>query len=217
MRGIKWMAAAGLIIGAQTLTAGHVFFTDFESGVPGQFSGAGAAEGTQGFVSAVPAFQTLFLRNSTLSPIVNTTLTLNSLPAHNFLSISFLLAIIDQWDGSAPGYDDRFNVSVDGTTVFSQNYTNFDGDQPYGGTRLSFGCLCGFNATSDSSYSLDLWNIPHTSSTATIDFFASGSTWAADDNSWAIDNVDVDANIPEPGSAVLMIAGLAAIVLRRRK
>jgi hypothetical protein len=217
MRAMKWIAAAGLMIGAQTLTAGQVFFTDFESGVPVEFSGAGAAEGTQGFGVAVPAFQTLFLRNSTLSPILNTTLTLSSLPAHSYLSISFLLAIIDQWDGDAPTFDDRFNVSVDGTPVFSQNYTNFDGDRPYGGTRLSFGCVCGFNAMSDSSYSVALWNIPHTSSTATIDFFASGPTWAADDNSWGIDNVDVAAAVPEPGSAVLLIAGLAGVMFRRRR
>jgi MYXO-CTERM domain-containing protein len=208
------MIAAGLLIGAQTLTASQVFFTDFESGAPAAFSGAGGVEATQGF-SGIAGFQSMFLRNSTLSPIFSTTLTLTSLPSHTALSVGFLVAIIDQWDGAAPGFDDRFNVSVDGTPVFSQNYTNFDGSQPYGGTRMSFGCLCGFNPMSDSSYAVML-AIPHTASTATIDFVASGPTWAADDNSWAIDNVSVSA-VPEPGAGLLAMTGLGALIVWRRR
>jgi hypothetical protein len=35
-------------------------------------------------------------------------------------------------------------------------------------------------------------NIPHTSSTLTVEWFASGAGWqAGDDESWAIDNVEV--------------------------
>ena len=216
MRIPAWMVAAGLMIGAQTLTAGQVFFTDFESGVPGEFSGAGAAEGTQGF-SGISTFQTLFLRNSTLSPILASTLTLTSLPSHTFLNIGFLLAIIDGWDGAAPGFDDRFNVNVDGTPVFSQNYTNYDLGQPYGGVRLTTsGCSCGFGATGDNAYLLSL-NVPHTASTATIDFFASGPNYAVDDNSWAIDDVSVSAEVPEPSSLLLLASGAVALLLRRRK
>lgn len=216
MRALKWMMAVGSLIGAQTLTAGQVFYTDFETGAPPAFSGAGAVEGTQGF--AGPPFLTQFLRNATLSPILSSTLTITSLPVHTNISLNFLLAILDDWDGSAPGFDDRFNVNVDGNPVFSQNYTNFDGDQPYGGTRLSFGCLCGFGPTSDSSYSVGLLNIPHTGSTATIDFFASGPTWAADDNSWAIDNVEVSTDaVPEPASGLLLLTGIGGLVAWRRR
>jgi hypothetical protein len=213
MRVAKWMIAAGLMIGAQTLNAGQVFFEDFETGSGGLTGGDGVV-GTQGF-SGVPGFLTQFYRNSTLNPIVPTTLTLNGLPSHNFLNVSFLLAIIDQWDGDALG--DQFNMTVDGTPVLGQTYTNYDLGQPYAGTRLSTsGCDCGFGSQGDNAYALTL-SVPHTSSTATIEFFASGPNWASDDNSWAIDNLSVSADVPEPGVWVLMASGLLALVLGRRR
>ena len=127
MRVATWMIAAGLTIGAQTLSAGQVYFEDFEVGTGG-LAGAGAREGTQGFSgvpAGVPGFQSWFFRNTTTGV---TTLTLNSLPSHAFLNIGFLLGIIDGWDGVVLG--DTFNVTVDSSPVFVQTYTNYDLGQP---------------------------------------------------------------------------------------
>ena len=214
MRVATWMIAAGLLIGSQALNAGQVYFEHFEAGTGG-LTGAGAREGTQGF-SGVPApapgFQSWFFRNTTTTP---TTLTLGLLPSHSFLNIGFLLAIIDQWDGEING--DRFNVTVDGNPVFSPTYTNYDLGQPYGGTRLTTsGCACGFDGTtSDNGYAVSL-SVPHTSSTATIEFFGSGALYTVDNNSWAIDNLAVSAEVPEPGTMLLAGIGAAALLLRRR-
>jgi PEP-CTERM motif-containing protein len=223
MRVATWMITAGLLIGAQTLTAGQVFFSDFESGTPAEVGGYVNRASTEQYPTFAPSFSNWFLWNDTTgNPASPTTLTLTGLPAHTFLDISFMLAVIDSWDGTGAGPDgpDFFNVKVDGSPVFSGAYNNTNAGDPYSGTRLFFNQEAGFNSSfGDSAYSLALKGIAHTTSTATIEFFASGAGWAGlTDESWAVDNLDVStSSVPEPSSILLLFSGAAAIFVRRRK
>jgi len=107
--------------------SGHAagyFSTDFNNGVPGEFSGVTTVEGVQGYAGYGPVgnpFGGDFLRNTSIMP---TTLTLTGLPSHTAININFLLAIIDSWDGLGNNGPDYFNVSVGGVSVFKKSFTN---------------------------------------------------------------------------------------------
>jgi hypothetical protein len=167
-----------------------------------------------------------------------TSLTLTGLPAHTSVDLHFLLAVINSWDG-LPGTHgfaggDYFNVTIDGNTVFSYAFDNFyDFNQTYIppiGVQLTsrpFADL-GFpdpnGQFADSAYNLGLdpvfSNIPHTSSTITIDWFASGPGWqGGTDESWGMDNLSISVNsVPEPASVTMLaIAGLCLLEYSRRR
>lgn len=186
-----------------------IFSADFDSGVPSEFSGVTTTEGVQGYAAlgtGSNVFGGNFLRNSNVLE-ASTTLTLTNLPPHDSISLSFLLAIIDSWDGDSGtcfATGDGFNVSVDGTPIFTEAFENSTcGIQTYippVGVELARRANLGFNTGptyfSDSAYNMGLdptfQNIPHTSSTLTIEWFTSGGGWqGGTDESWAIDNVQV--------------------------
>jgi hypothetical protein len=149
-----------------------------------------------------------------------TTLTLTGLPVHTTLTLGFLFAAIDTWDGdfSAVGapVPDYFNVTVDGASVFRQTLSNYrDHVQqtyvPPAGVLLTprpFPELgwqvrptngAGYPDFGDAAYNLGadpaFANIPHSASSVTIRWFADGSGWqGGDDESWAIDRVSVALN-----------------------
>jgi hypothetical protein len=209
-----------------------------------QFSGAATTEPVGLYAGIGPAgnqFGGQFLRNATGSVSVAqtpTTLTLTGLPVHSTLTLRFLLAAIDTWDGdfSAPGapVPDYFNVTVDGGSVFRQTLSNYrDNVQqsytPPPGVQLlsrpfpELGWQVrptnggGFPDFGDAAYNLGadpaFANIPHTASSVTIRWFADGSGWqGGDDESWAIDRVAVSVN----SDSVLAVpfAGAEALGLR---
>ena len=184
------------------------FSTDFNSGVPAEFSGVTSSEGVQGYAGLgtdLNVFGGDFLRNSDVSGTA-TTLALTNLPAHDSISLSYLLAIIDSWDGiGCHAGPDSFNVTVDGLSIFTEVFVNHVcGAQTYvppAGVELARIEQLGFNPLADgyhddSAYDIGLdpafQNIPHTSSTLTIEWFASGPLWqGSTDESWAIDNVQI--------------------------
>jgi len=187
------------------------FSSDFESGVPVEFSGITTRESVQGY--AAHGFSGHFLRNLTSSPPQKTTLTLSNLPTHDFISIRFLLAIIDTWDGTVPGPGpDFFNVTLDGISIFSESFQNaFGGDENYAappGVLLVEKTQLGFRDASpndrESGFSMGndpaFQKIPHSAPTAVIEWFASGAGWdhagdgGAADESWAIDDVFVSVS-----------------------
>ena len=191
-----------------------VFSTDFNAGVPAQFSGITTTEPVQGYEglgTGSNVFGGDFLRNTSGKnfgggpPPAKTTLTLTGLPAHSSVSLRFLLAIIDSWDGnSCFAGPDIFNVKVDGLLIFSEVFENSDcGTQTYvppAGVELVRKVQLGFNPGNthhrDAAYNMGLEpafnDIPHTSSTLTIEWFSSGSGWqGGTDESWGIDNVEV--------------------------
>ena len=202
-----------------------VYSNDFEgaptvaAGVTATVSGAGGTEGSQGY--SAYGFGTTFYRNdSTGDPAASTTFTLLGLQAHTSLSVGFLLAVIDSWDGMAGNgcAPDQFSVKLDGTTIFSTDFGNVrDGScgahpQTYGTSNaLLFpgagnidntgtSTDVGFNSRwNDAAYNMALeslfQNIAHTANTATFEVFASGAGWqGGDDESWAVDNVRVTLN-----------------------
>jgi len=187
-----------------------VFSSDFDgASVPTEISGPGILASVEGYDGLGPAdnpYSGQFLRNTaTGDPATATTLTLTNLPPHQSISIRFLLAIIDSWEGN----NDRFTVALDGEAIFSNTFRNNNAGQgyPYPAGTLIFRAQeaagsSGSNAFRESGYDMSreasLRDIPHTASTATITFFASGNSWdGGDDESWAIDNLEVTVS-PAP-------------------
>ena len=206
---------AAMCAAAGAASAQQVFSSDFESGLPAEFSGSGAVEGTQGYASY--GFGSQFLRNDTLgSPSI---LTLTNLPAHTSISIDLVLAAIDSWDSTNGNPSpDFFNISVDDVSVFQATFANTSGSNSYGPLLVDNAGL-GFSGYADDAADLStealLHNIPHTASTVVIKFYASGAGWqGGSDESWAIDNLSVTV-VPAPGAAAMGLLGLAA--MRRRR
>jgi hypothetical protein len=176
--------------------------------VPIGFSGITTTEGVQGYAglgTGANVFSGNFLRNTSGPPSPKTILTLTGLPAHTSVSLGFLLAIVDSWDGNGcHAGPDTFNVTVDGSLIFSQVFENTScGTQSYippQGVELARKVQLGFTMDNsfhrDSAYNMGLDptfnNIPHTSSTLTVEWSAGGAGWqGGSDESWAIDNVQV--------------------------
>jgi hypothetical protein len=206
-----------------------VFWTDFEAGVPVEISGAGERATTEGY-SAHGFGEWYFLNETTGNPAASTFLNLAGLPAHSFVQVAFDLAIIDSWDGSTPvggtASPDFFNVRLDGVTVFSETFDNFlITDQTFTGTPIVYGeSLARNGGWPDSAYAISLL-LPHTSSSLTLEWFASGGGWQGGiDESWAIDNIQVSlprqpTGVPEGGSTLLLlgIATMGLLGLNRKQ
>ena len=152
-----------------------------------------------GQFSDLRGFEGQFIRNSTSgNPADPTTIILENLPPHDKISIGFVLAIIDSWDGES------FTISVDGLPVYSHTFSNRLGSNnqsyvPPADVLLARSENLGFTTGPqflDSAYDLrnelSLKEIPHNADTVTIELFASGDDWQGGDNaSWAIDNFEV--------------------------
>jgi hypothetical protein len=207
------LGSVGLTQQASAFTA---FSTDFNSGVPSEFTGYTSNESVQDF-DTVGLFTEDFLRNNSGNlagnpiPSRPTILTLTDLPPHTGVDINFLLAMIDSWDGTASTcgaehgifHPDIFSVKVDGVTILSEKFDNAHcGTQTYispAGVDLARYVDLGFSIRGDfdfdSAYDMGLDprfdNIAHTSPTLTIEWEALASFSGHTDESWAIDNVEI--------------------------
>lgn len=211
------LAVAGLAAAAGARPT-NVFSSDFESGTPAGWGGYYSVESSQGL--SAWGFGNNLSRNDS-APAQATTLTLSNLPAHDSVSVQFLLAIIDSWDGNGgnPG-PDSFEVKVDGNTVFSAVFASASGSSDYAGAPFAVGNF-GWNSWNDYLYDFtnvaSLNNIAHTASSLTVEFTAAGPGWqGGSDESFGVDNVNVMVNeVPAPGA--MAIAGAASLVLTRRR
>ncbi len=184
-----------------------VFASDFNNAsLPPQITGSGILTPVQGYAgrgTPESSFNGQFLRNSASgNPAAATTLTLTNLPPHESLSLKFLLAIIDSWDGN----NDDFIVTLDGAEIFNHTFQNIGANQtfPYPAGSLIFrdeeaGFSADANTFLDAAYDMSrvpaFRDIPHTSSTATISWRAAGNNWTGgDDESWALENLEVSVS-----------------------
>ena len=206
-----------------------VYFNSFENGVGSEWSDSS--------IDITPSGNQRFLGqfgNGTVA------LTLNNLPAHTEVTISFDLFIIRSWNGNEPDIWD-LNVS-NGPTLLHTTFNNhnpsiFDVTIPQaypdnypGGSypsltgafeinTLGYTFLCepspgdGFvDLPMDTVYEL-VFAFPHFTSELVLNF--SGSELAVlTSKSWGLDNVTVEA-IPEP--ATLLLIGLGAVILRKKR
>jgi len=111
-----------------SVNATVILSTDFDNGIPSEFSGITNIESVQGYEgigTGTNTFSGNFLRNTTGgfpnpsgTPGEKTILTLTNLPAHNSVDVHFLFASIDSWDGNSTiwGFD-YFNVAIDGEII----------------------------------------------------------------------------------------------------
>jgi len=212
---ISWLAVCMLLAASVASADTQVFFTDFESGLPAQMSAQGAViEGVQGYAGLGPVgnqFGGSFLRYTSV-PLYDTSLTLTGLPAHDHLSLAFLAAFIDSWDGT-----ELWKVTIDGTEVFSHWFQLATGDAtdyvaPAGGL-LSSGTNLGFSGGGyyfhDRAYNMGvdpIFTVPHTASTVTIVWKlgaisgpAANQWQGGGDESWAIENVRVSVGTTATG------------------
>ena len=251
LAGLPAMANAGWI---------NVYSNDFNGGASSALSGGGSIVSVGGFSgigNPGNQFSGQYLVNdsgsiwhagsATVLPTV-TTLTLTGLADHTAISLSFLLAIRDTWDGSYyrldPGLDfanyDYFNVAVDGTTIFSETFSQRLDNPNYvqsfqapAGSLLTvvnrdYTRVAGPDSAYDMGLYADFQSIAHTGSTLTLSFWADGPGWQGGvDESWGMDNLCVSIlgasappsqSVPEPETATILLAGLGILgVTRSRK
>lgn len=179
------------------------------------------AEPSQGY-SALAGFDSQFARGDWV------TAQLWGMPAHTSVSIDFLLAVIDSWDGLSGGAaagPDVFEVKVDGVTVFSAGYDILNaGDQSAVlGTQLAYDVQLGFGVWNDAAYDMAsvaaLHGIAHSAANMTVQFLFANSQGLSDE-SFAIENlrISVPSNgVPEPSILALFAVGLAGIGFSRRR
>ena len=167
-----------------------------------------------------------FLRND--SNTVATELTLTSLPIHTGVDVNFIAAFLDSWDS----YDgdcctpDGLDLYIDGTLVAGYTYNNALGsikDIDGGALLYEYVQYDGNFFHSDTVVDMSVdpaLSFPHSGSTLTVSFIASGVGWqGSTDEAYGIDNLSVDLSgviIPEPASCVLLGLSLVGLMVRRR-
>lgn len=169
-----------------------------------------------------------YYRNATAgNPATKTEIIFSGLGAHNVVSMSFIVGLLDSWDSrNGSPAPDNFDIFIDGILVASLTAANASGNVwDYAGGSEVARCV---QADGHQFYCDTLvdWSttFAHTGSTLSLGWQASGAGWqAGDDESWGIDNIKIDyftrGGVPEPAAWAMMLAGFGMVggAVRRRK
>lgn len=193
-------------------SAGIVYVTDFEGTVGPEWS-------MNSTVDSAPGLSTFLGRYA--NDVA--TLSLSVVPGVQHV-LYFDLYIIDSWDGFLPipsiAGPDRFTVTIDGNVLFDNTFYNNTADGMFGyqsfrepdAPRTDLG----FSPYPEAIYrNVEIAFTP-ASSSVQISFEGFGLQ-GVDDESWGLDNIEVNA-VPEPATATLFAAAIvaASAFLRRR-
>lgn len=224
----SFLAAAAAV--AVPASAATVFSTDFESGLPTEFSGQGSIQAPGTLPAASFGRAHLYNNTTTTGDAGASVLTLGGLAAHSSLSLEFDFLAWNSWDGSTQGFPqgDFFEVLLDGNLIASISPNNASGTLFVpGSATLTFGpAPYGFGDSSpffdrDTVYRVTLGGLAHTSADAVFTFRVNGGGWqGGSDEAFGLDNIRVDAfssAVPEPSTWAMLILGFGLIgaALRR--
>lgn len=243
-----FLLGAALIGASAAASATTVYTADFQTSIGAEWStnfGGGLAldqapaDANRRFLGRNDGAPKLGFSNDVVK------LSLGALGAHNKVSVSFDVYVINSWDGNgALGNGccgpDLFGVSLanvtpgsasgllttfsnldkaGGATGFLQSYPNafpnLPGSPAFSGAA-EIGTL-GYDHISDSVYHITL-NFDHTASSLELSFFGLNLQEIGDE-SWGLDNVTVSttAPVPLPAPALLLGASLLGLLGARRK
>ncbi len=232
-----------LLASAQSVRADIVYANDFDgntefgSGTTVAISGGtgiapdglmGGITSTQGF-NAFDGFGGDFWRVTAPDDVLQ--FDISNIPAHDVVSVSFSLGLLDSWDGTSDMFGtDIINVAIlDGTNLiagFSEAYSSGIAPSSNVESIIVQDQQLGFNNANpfwnEDGYRIAFNNIPHTSGNLTLRLWASsggiGSGFqGGNDESFAIDELLITA-APEPTSlSYLLFAAIATVTRRRRR
>ena len=225
--GITNWAMVVVIVFWSNLSYCAVYFNDFET-TPG-------SEWSNTLTDTTPTGNRGFLGQFGNETV---TLTLNNLPAHSDITVSFDLFVIRSWDGNdetiylgEPMGPDIWNLAVQGgPSLLDTTFSNSTGTTPndYQAYPDSYpgGVYQGFTGADeiktlgyihplggsiqDAVYNLS-FTFSHSESSLSLDFSAS-NLQSLSDESWGIDNVEI---VPE--AATLLLLGFGAVIVRRKR
>lgn len=220
-------ACALTLVTARPAAATTIYFNDFQG-----LSAAGP-EWSKPLISTIGS-QTFLGPFASKNNWETETLTLNNLPTHTYLNLSFDLYIIASWDGNDTSVGpDGFRVSAGGLTLLDTTFSNrSSGLQAFcgadsAGNYITGNCprytgaaainKLGSSVDGDSRYHLS-FNFLDSASSLVLNF---SSHVTGSDETFALDNVRLETGnaaipSPEPATLLLLGSGLAGLGAWRR-
>ena len=211
-----WLAAAVPSSGSA------LYFSDFQFGVGPEWSSSVTSTTPGGCVRC-----TTFLGSFANADVQ---LALTGLAAHSDLTISFDLYVVGSWDGNRNDWagPDRWSFGLNGETpLLSTTFSLYDPTQAYPEDYPAgdYAARSGAAENNTLGYLVDPWNgdsvyhltytIPHASDAVQFEFIG-WNLQQVSDESWGLDNVQVQAtDLPEPRSIVLVAVPIAMALLLR--
>ena len=167
---------------------------------------------------------------STGNPAPGTTVNLSGLGPHTWLRVNFEFIAFDSWDGQSTTWGpDYLNLLIGASNTYI-SITNFPASiadhgvsGPFDYSSVSLVFADGNSYAGNSGWSDSVWHvayqIPHTASTAVLNFYAYGAGWqGGSDESFGLDNIliETDGAVPEPATFLTLGLGLAVLAALRR-
>ena len=219
------LAGILLTLTAGATNAGIIYSNDFESAVGSEWSNTST--------DITPAGSRGFLGQFACDDAVG--LSLDNLPGHQSITVSFDLYVIQSWDGTSSDWGPdiwQFSLAGDGAALLNTTFSNTGEDghtQSYPGsyssgeeypayTGASEINTLGYGFYGDSVYSLS-FTFAHCDSSLAFNFAGFGLQDVCDE-SWGIDNITVafdSAVVPEPATIAIFSLGSLVLLKKRRR